>query len=124
MRATTSRSRLAVALATSAVLFAFGAVYFEPAAAQSTVSGDAFGVSITSLLINVTDFPEVVLAPQGGSASAFVAGLNVVGVLTTGTIAADTQETTGPSTRRRRPSRRRRTRISTTSSATRSTFRR
>ncbi len=67
------------------------------AQAQSTVSGQAYGVSVSSLLINVTDFPEVILDPQGGSASAAAAGLNVVSVLSTGAIAADTEGTTGPS---------------------------
>jgi hypothetical protein len=65
--------------------------------AQSTVSGEAYGVSVSSLLVNVTSFPDVVLDPQGGTASAAAAGLNVVGVLTTGAIAADTNGTTGPS---------------------------
>jgi len=67
------------------------------AQAQSTVSGQAYGVSVTSILVNVTDFPEVILDPQGGSASAAAAGLNVVSVLTTGAIAAETEGTTGPS---------------------------
>jgi hypothetical protein len=78
--------------ATSCLLTALA----SPASAQSTVSGNAHGVSVSSLLVNVTDFPEVNLDPQGGTASAFVAGLNVVGVLTTGAIAADTNGTTGP----------------------------
>lgn len=79
---------------TTAWLLAFGA----PAThAQSTVSGEAYGVSVSSLLVNLTSFPDVVLDPQGGTASAAAAGLNVVGVLTTGVIAADTNGTTGPS---------------------------
>ena len=67
------------------------------ARAQPTVSGEAFGVTASWLLVTVTEFPDVVLAPEGGSASAAVAGLNVVGLLTTGAIAVDTSGTTAPS---------------------------
>jgi hypothetical protein len=68
-----------------------------PAAAQSTVSGDAYGVSATSLVVTLTEFPDVDLDPQGGNASAFVAGLNLVGLLSTGAIGVATEGTTGPS---------------------------
>lgn len=97
MRPTASHTRRLVALLTTLLV---GAALGAPreAAAQSTVSGEAFGVSASSLLVNVTEFPDVVLAPEGGTASAAVAGLNVVGLLTTGTIAVDTNGTTTPST--------------------------
>ncbi len=92
-RSVTARSAcLTVLSATLAVLLAAGS-----AIAQSTVSGDAFGVSASSLLINLTEFPDVDLDPQGGTASAAVAGLNLVGLLTTGAISVDTQGTAGAS---------------------------
>jgi len=65
--------------------------------AQSTVSGEAYGLTASSLAINLTQFPDVVLAPEGGSASAALAGVDLVGLLTTGTVDTSTQGTAGTS---------------------------
>ncbi len=97
MRPTASRVRPTVAILAAAALWTTIALPSGDAAAQSSVSGEAFGVSASSLAINLTEFPDVVLAPEGGTASAAVAGVNLVGLLTTGTIAVDTNGTTGPS---------------------------
>ena len=66
------RSVALIARALTAVLVALPTAAY----AQSTVSGEAFGVSASSLLVNLTEFPEVVLAPEGGSASAAGCGPN------------------------------------------------
>jgi len=91
------RSRLSTLLIVCTTGWIVGALDPTAARAQSTVGGEAFGVTASSLLVNVTEFPDVVLAPEGGSASAAVAGLTAMGLLTTGTIAVDTNGTTGPS---------------------------
>jgi hypothetical protein len=95
MRSHRPRPSTILVLCTTAAIL--GALAPNAARAQSTVSGEAFGVTASSLLVNVTEFPDVVLAPEGGSASAAVAGLTAMGLLTTGSIAVDTNGTTGPS---------------------------
>lgn len=87
-------SSLLIVCTTAAIL---GSLVPSVARAQSAVGGEAFGVTASSLLVNVTEFPDVVLAPEGGSASAAVAGLTAMGLLTTGTIVVETNGTTGPS---------------------------
>lgn len=94
---TSLRPRLWILLIVCTISQLLSPLGTRSAHAQSTVSGEAFGVSASSILVTLTEFPDVVLAPEGGTASAAVAGLNLVGLLTTGAIAVDTNGTTGPS---------------------------
>ncbi|MEO6028042.1 MAG: choice-of-anchor P family protein [Candidatus Binatia bacterium] len=96
---TSARSRRRRAILGAAVtIFALAAGRLPlstEAANPTTVSGEAFGVSLTSLNMNITKLPDVVLDPQGGLASASAAGVNAPGLATSGTIAVVTQGTTG-----------------------------
>src|SRR5262245_42824724 len=59
------------------------------AAAQSVVSGDAFGVSASVVGVgSVAPIPAVALPPAGGATEAHVLALDAPGIVATGTLTA------------------------------------
>jgi hypothetical protein len=67
-----------------------------PAAAQTLVSGDAFGVSAALTGVgSVAPNPAVVLPPAGGSTEAHLLALDAPGILTTGTLTAESTGSVG-----------------------------
>ena len=86
-------------IASAALLGAVIASVAPTPAAASSVGGNAYGLSIATLLTTVTETPLAVLPVDGGAVSDQLFGFDVPGLVSAGTITSTVQGTAGSSRR-------------------------